>query len=185
MSTIPLISTQQPHYNRSTQLLLISCKLNCVSFEYRSTVLILLLLRLLQQFKYIDFPVTPQGLATNFCYPSTANSKNEETKIQEAVTLNTRSGCPKLIRWIHGSRKPPCQKFERKTIVTSTVATHVLQVMCVGYTGLRFPVCHYPTCGLKASELHTIIWSTIKMPHDWCFLVDYIIQDRGRREVNS
>jgi hypothetical protein len=57
----------------------------------------------------------------------------------------------------HGRGEPPFQNFKRKKPVKSTVATHVLQVMCVGYTGLRFPVCHYPTCGVKASELHTII----------------------------
>ena len=61
----------------------------------------------------------------------------------------------------------------------STLATHVFQIMFVGYTRFRFPVCHYPTCVVKASELHTILWSTIKKLHDWGFLVDYIMQDGG------
>ena len=74
-------------------------------------------------------------------------------------------------------------KIMKEKTVKSTLATHVLHVMLVEYTGFRFPVCHYPTCGVKASELHRILWSTIKKLHDWCFPIDYIVQDRGEENI--
>ena len=40
------------------------------------------------------------GLLRIYFYPSTDNSKNDETKIQGVVALDMRSGCPKLIGWI-------------------------------------------------------------------------------------
>jgi hypothetical protein len=90
-----------------------------------------------------------------------------------------RSGCPKIIGWIDTGEENLHAKILKENTMKSTLATHVLQVMFVGYTGLRFSVCHYPTCGVKASELHTMLWSTIKELHDWGFLVDYIMQDGG------
>ena len=114
-----------------------------------------------------------------YFYPSTDNSKNDETKIQGGVALDMRSVCPKLIGWIDTGEENLHAKMLKEKTVISTLATHVLQVMFVEYTGFRFPVCHYPTCGVKASELHQILWSTIKKLHDWGFLVDYIMQDGG------
>ena len=104
---------------------------------------------------------------------------HDETKIQEGIALDMSSGFPKLIGWIDTGEENLHAKILKEKTMKSTLATHVLQVMFVGYTGYRFPVCHYPTCGVKASELHTILWSTIKKLHDWGFLVDYIMQDGG------
>ena len=100
---------------------------------------------------------------------------HDETKIQKGVALDMSSGCPKLIGWIDTGEENLHAKFLKEKPMKSTLATHVLQVMFVGYTGYRFPVCHYPTCGVKASELHTILCSTIKKLHDWGFFVDYIL----------
>jgi hypothetical protein len=58
-----------------------------------------------------------------------------------------RSGCPKLIGWIDTGEENLHAKILKENTMKSTLATHVLQVMSVGYTGFRFPVCHYPTCG--------------------------------------
>jgi len=82
-----------------------------------------------------------------------------------------RSVCPKLIGWIDTGEENLHAKMLKEKTVISTLATHVLQVMFVGYHGLRYPVCHFPTCGIKVSELHTILWYIIEKLHDWDFLL--------------
>ncbi|KAL3868679.1 hypothetical protein ACJMK2_041457 [Sinanodonta woodiana] len=52
------------------------------------------------------------------------------------------------------------------------------KIYFLGYTGFRFPICHYPNCSVKASELH-IIWDVIARLQDWGFSVAYILQDGG------
>ncbi|KAK3089320.1 hypothetical protein FSP39_002711 [Pinctada imbricata] len=63
--------------------------------------------------------------------------------------------------------------------VKSELANEVLQVSFVGFTGFRFPICHFPTAGVKASDLHIIIWNCISKLWDYGFEVDYIMQDGG------
>jgi hypothetical protein len=57
------------------------------------------------------------------------------TKIQEGVALDMRSGCPKLIGWIDTGEENHLAKILKENIMKSTLATHVLQIMFVGYTG--------------------------------------------------
>jgi hypothetical protein len=49
----------------------------------------------------------------------------------------------------------------------------------MGFTSFRFTICHFPTAGIKASELSIIIWKAIEKLSDWGFSVDYIMQDGG------
>lgn len=52
---------------------------------------------------------------------------------------------------------------------------------CLGHTGFRFPVAHHPSRGgVKATDLHAILWDTILALKQWGFSCDYILQDGGR-----
>ncbi|PIK38809.1 hypothetical protein BSL78_24364 [Apostichopus japonicus] len=63
--------------------------------------------------------------------------------------------------------------------VSKELATEVLQVYFLGYTGFRWPICHFPTCGVKASELYVMLWDVIAKLQDWGFTIDCILQDGG------
>lgn len=88
-----------------------------------------------------------------------------------------KGGYPKLIGWMDTGIQNRHAQILKDKEVKANLASHVLQVVFVGYTGLRFSVCH-PTSGVKSAELHTILWSVIKKLHDWGFLVDFM-QDGG------
>lgn len=59
------------------------------------------------------------------------------------------------------------------------LATEVFQVSFLGFTGFRFPVAHYPTEGITASEIYSIIYDIISELQTWGFKVNYILQDCG------
>ena len=66
--------------------------------------------------------------------------------------------------------------------VFKTLATQVLQVVFLGYSGFRFPIVHFPTKGVKASELSILLPPLIAELCDSGFTVDYILQDGGGGE---
>jgi hypothetical protein len=46
-----------------------------------------------------------------------------------------------------------------------------------GHTGFRFPVAYYPTKeGVKATDLHKILWDCVLALIQWGFTVEYILQ---------
>lgn len=63
--------------------------------------------------------------------------------------------------------------------VIQRLASEVKQLTFVGFTGFRFPIFHFPTRGIKASELSIILWNVIEKLSDWGFQIDYIMQDGG------
>ena len=105
---------------------------------------------------------------------------HDETKIQEGLVLSMKGGYPNLIGWVDTGEENMHANVLRNNTMQARLASHVLQVVFIGYTGFRFPVCHFPTTGVTASELHTILWSVIKNLYDWGFYVDFIIQDGGQ-----
>ena len=59
------------------------------------------------------------------------------------------------------------------------LATDVLQLTFIGYTGFRFPFAHFPTYGVKGSELHILFWNSISTLQSFGFNVDFVMQDGG------
>lgn len=51
--------------------------------------------------------------------------------------------------------------------VTQRLASEVIQITCVGFTGFRFPICYSPTEGVTASELGIIIWNVTEKLRVW------------------
>lgn len=105
---------------------------------------------------------------------------HDETKIKEGLVLSMKGGYPNLIGWVDTGEENRHANILKTNAMQVKLATHVLQIVFLGYTGFRFPVCHFPTTGVNASELHTILWSVMKKLYDWGFHVDFIIQDGGQ-----
>ena len=104
---------------------------------------------------------------------------HDETKVQSDLILDMTGGKPSLVGWIDLGEEAFNVKVLKDQKVNPELATEVIQLSFVGYTGFRFPICHFPTNGIKASELNIIIWNTISKLSDWGFTVDYIMQDGG------
>ena len=90
------------------------------------------------------------------------------------------SGIPKLIGWVDcAGDEGDNLRILKDGKVERHLAQHVLQVTFVGYSGFRFPICHFPTDTAKASELIIVLHEVIAKLSDWNFTVDYILQDGG------
>lgn len=105
---------------------------------------------------------------------------HDETKIQQNLVMQMKGGTPELIGWVDTGEEGNSLRTIRFGKIEQTIATQVIQVTFLGYTGFRFPLCHYPTCGVKSSELHVILWKLVACLNDWGFTVDYINQDGGK-----
>ena len=57
------------------------------------------------------------------------------------------------------------------------LATHVLQLLFLGFGGFRFPIAHFPCTQATATDLHVIIWSAIEMLSSYGFPVLYVSMD--------
>ena len=104
---------------------------------------------------------------------------HDETKVQKDIVFQMLNGSPTLVGWIDVGDEATKLRIIREKKVQQTIATQVLQLTFLGYTGYRFPICNFPTNGIKASELSIIVWDAIAKLSDWGFQVDYIMQDGG------
>jgi hypothetical protein len=104
---------------------------------------------------------------------------HDEMKLQQDLVLSMVGGKPSLVGWIDVGEEAANLRMLKEGCVKQTLASEVIQVTFMGYTGFRFPLCHYPTGGVKSSELHIIIWDAIAKLSDWGFTVDFINQDGG------
>lgn len=104
-----------------------------------------------------------------------------EAKIQEDLVIKVKGGTNELIGWVDTGDEGDNLRILKEQNVTKKLATDVLQITFLGYTGFRFPVAHYPTDGVKASELYIILWEVISKLQSWGFIVDYIMQDGGQQ----
>lgn len=72
---------------------------------------------------------------------------HDETKIQQDIIWKKTGKLTTIVGFVDTG----CESINIKTLrashVQQTVATEVLQVSFVGYTGFRFPIAHFPTVG--------------------------------------
>ena len=60
---------------------------------------------------------------------------------------------------------------------TKELATHVLQLLFLGFGGFRFPIAHFPCTQATATDLHVILWSAVEMLSAYGFPVLYVNMD--------
>ncbi|KAJ8017433.1 hypothetical protein HOLleu_45163 [Holothuria leucospilota] len=104
---------------------------------------------------------------------------HDETKLQDDLVMKMENGIPKLVGWVDCGPEATNMRILKEGDVTQKVASDVLQIYFLGYTGFRWPICHFPTTGVTASELYITIWKIISELQDWGFYVDCILQDGG------
>ena len=57
------------------------------------------------------------------------------------------------------------------------LATHVLQMTCLGLCEFRFPFAHFPTKGASQSEIFIQFWQAVRELAAWNFRVVYTNMD--------
>ncbi len=104
---------------------------------------------------------------------------HDETKIQQDLVTVRNGNTMKLVGFVDtGSEAADLRRLKNKDD-KQELAHDALQLIFHGYTGFRFPFAHFPTSGVKASELYIIVWEAISALQQWGFQVDYIMQDGG------
>ena len=106
---------------------------------------------------------------------------HDEMKIQEDLVLRKTGDVWKLVGWVDTGEEAFNLAQLKSDGLNRKLASHVLQIIFIGYTGFRFPVAHFPTDCVTASELQIIMWNTISELQNWGFTVDYILQDGGEQ----
>lgn len=104
---------------------------------------------------------------------------HDETRIQQDLVMNCKGKSAELIGWIDTGEEGNNIRVAKSQSVEGALATEVFQVSFLGFTGFRFPVAHYPTEGITASEIYSIIYDIISELQTWGFKVNYILQDGG------
>ena len=104
---------------------------------------------------------------------------HDETKIQSDLVVDQTGGIPKLVGWVDTGVEGRDLRILKDGHVKRKLATEVFQVIFLGYSGFRFPLLHYPTTGINASDMSIIIHDTIAQLHDYGFQVDFVLQDGG------
>lgn len=63
---------------------------------------------------------------------------HDETKIQEDLVINTKGCENQLVGWVDTGDEGESLKILKEKTVNKTLATEVLQVSFLGYTGFRY-----------------------------------------------
>lgn len=106
---------------------------------------------------------------------------HDEAKIQQDLVIKKKGDVSEIIGWVDTGEECQNLRIIKDNKVEQKLATEVLQVTFLGHTGFRFPLVHYPTDGIKASELYIIIWDVISHLQSWGFVVDFVMQDGGQQ----
>lgn len=109
---------------------------------------------------------------------------HDEMSIQQDLVLSKRGGKVQLVGFVDTGDEGNLLRTLKTGEQTQSLAHEVVQIIFQGYSGFRFPLFHYPTAGVKASELYIMINSTIAILHDYGFHIDYVMQDGGQGNRN-
>ena len=108
---------------------------------------------------------------------------HDEMAIHSELVTKVVDGIPRLICWVESAGEDGEHlRILKDGTVSKTLATQVLQVVFLGYSGFCFPIVHFPTKCVKVSELSIILSSLIILIFelsDWGFTEDYILQNVG------
>lgn len=101
----------------------------------------------------------------------------DEMSVQEDLTLDKRKGSIKLTGLVNVGQEAKCMKEMNSGSTEARLATHILQLVFLGYDGFRFPFAHYPCEQVNAPELFFIFWQAVVKLHLYSFQVDFVCMD--------
>jgi len=84
---------------------------------------------------------------------------HDETKIQQDLVWKKSGIAIALVGFVDTGPEGTSVKTLKKGKVEQTIASEVLQVTFVGYTGFRFPIAHFPTAGRECVFIIQCIFS--------------------------
>ncbi|CAG2216361.1 unnamed protein product [Mytilus edulis] len=101
----------------------------------------------------------------------------DEMSIQPDLQFRKKNGDIELIGFTECT--PDSIVFENMKTGKSdrTLATHVLQLVFLGFTGFRFPFAHFPTTTATGYELYLLLWKSVQMLSMFGFCIEYVSTD--------
>jgi hypothetical protein len=102
----------------------------------------------------------------------------DEMKIQEDLQLIRCGDQSKLVGFVDLGNEANDVRSLKSGTEDKELADHVLQLQFVGMTGLRFPLCHFPTrCAASATYLHIAFWNGVDVLESYGFRIMYTNMD--------
>ena len=86
---------------------------------------------------------------------------HDEMNIQEDIVFQNKADGPPLVGWIDTGSECNNIRVLESNEVKRKLAKQIWQLTFLGYTGFRFPICHFPVGSIKASEMSIHIWKII------------------------
>ena len=101
----------------------------------------------------------------------------DEMAIQEDLQFQRRGEDYELIGFSETVQEAKSMSKILTKRETVSLANHVLQLVFLGNTGLRFPLAHFPTTQASASKIYLLIFKAVKMLGLFGFSVRFLSLD--------
>jgi hypothetical protein len=86
-----------------------------------------------------------------------------EMSIQSDLQFKKRKGTIQLVGFIDCTPESIIIDQLKSNKMEKTFATHVLQLVFLGFTRFHFPFAHFPTTTASGYELYLFIWKAVNM----------------------
>ena len=97
--------------------------------------------------------------------------------IQSDLQFKKRTGTIQLVGFTDCTPESIIIDQLKSNKMEKTLATHVLQLVFLGFTGFRFPFAHFPTTTASGYELYLVLWKAVNMLSVFGFKIQYISTD--------
>ncbi len=101
----------------------------------------------------------------------------DEVSIQADLQISTRGGCASLVGCVDVGSENAAMDSLRAGVHKQELATHVIQMEFLSFSGLVFPFAHFPTRGAQAHHLCLLFWEAVKHLLDYGFKVKFCFFD--------
>ena len=107
----------------------------------------------------------------------------DEMSIQRDLQLDSRAGETRLCGSVNmgkeGNALDRCRGVDEKSgkVNNTTLASNVLQMEFLGFSGFVFPFAHFATVGVQAHHLVCLFWKAIGHLYDYGFNVHFCLFD--------
>ncbi len=101
----------------------------------------------------------------------------DEMSIQEDICMEFKDGSIKMTGLLDMGDVSDSMRNLTQNTTNVRLATHILQLVFLGYDGFRFPFVYYCSDGATCPELFFKMWESIYALKRWGFDVDYVSLD--------
>lgn len=101
----------------------------------------------------------------------------DEMSIQPDLQFRKHNGSVELIGFTECTPESIVLEQIKSGKEERILATHVLQLVFLGFTGYRFPFAHFPSHTASGHELYLLVWKSVNMLSSFGFTIQYISTD--------